>query len=75
MHLEKCEVEVRIIISKDEGLKFILKGISAEAKRYYKIFPAGLIVNNCKTVIKSDPGFRWRAAPKVEHFIKLREIK
>jgi len=53
-----------------------LKGISAEAKRYYKIFPAGLMVNNYKTVIKSDPGFRWRAAPpKVEHFIKFGEIK
>ncbi|MBU4228161.1 hypothetical protein KJ813_05110 [bacterium] len=53
---------MRIIISKDEELKFILKGISAEAKRWHKIFSAGFIVNNYKTVIKSFPGFRWRAA-------------
>jgi hypothetical protein len=74
LHLKKCEVEERIIISKDEELKFILKGISAEAKRCYKIFPAGLIVNNCKTVIKSDPGLDGELPPKVEHFIKLGEI-
>jgi len=55
LHLKKCEVEARIIMSKGEGLKFILKGVSAEAKRCYKIFPAGLMVNNYKTVIKSFP--------------------
>ncbi|OGD14492.1 hypothetical protein A2V47_05250 [Candidatus Atribacteria bacterium RBG_19FT_COMBO_35_14] len=62
LYLKQCKVEARIIISKDEELKFILKGISAEAKRWHKIFSAGLIANNYKTVIKSFLGFGWSAA-------------